>query len=163
MDWFCHNFCNISNLFLGFLQHFKSVSWILATFPICFLDFCKLHHSVAWIFTTFAICLGIFTTFAICFLDFYNLCDLFLGFLQHFPPVSWLLVQLIRHFLLVNSRPKPLLVIQISSNIQSWFNRVQSSKLDIYKIQQSTLDVDLLIFCDKTQDCSTASFSLGKR
>ena len=36
-------------------------------------------------------------------------------------------------------------------HIQSWFNKVQSSELNIYKTQRPTLDVDLLIFCDETR------------
>jgi len=111
------DFCSLLNLFLGFLQPFQSVFRNFATFAICFWDFYNLRQSVS----------GIIATFSICFLVFYNLCNLFLGFLKPLQSVSWLLVQLVRHLLLVNSRPKPLFVIQISSNIQSWFNRAQNS------------------------------------
>ena len=58
-----------------------------------------------------------------------------------------LVVQLVGHLLLVKFNPKPLRIASYQTpHIQSWFNRVQSSELNIYKTQRPTLDVDLLIF-----------------
>ena len=60
---------------------------------------------------------------------------------------SRLVVQLVGHLLLVKFNPKPLCIASYQTpHIQSWFNRVQSSELNIYKTQRPTLDVDLLIF-----------------
>ena len=79
---------------------------------------------------------------------------------------SRLVVQLVGHLLLVKFNPKPLRIASYQTpHIQSWFNRVQSSELNIYKTQKPTLDVDLLIFLGwvKTLIAKQHNFHLRKQ